>query len=697
MYWLGLWIFLEWQPGWQNPDIALKISWINGVLWCISEQGKSLGDMPSFLTIEEAKKGERNVYTFALIGLLREWGFESGEDKISWSHPDHPELKLDLDPAKPIAHPNIVKEGARICDKVRTKQLDIIRHPSKQQKPLPAWLSFEDGNAGERLNNTLITWNKECPELVFRHTLQENQEDERTYALARRAFRDTVHNHKQELKYLSSRYGFEAFRDDKDGICYIMQPDLDAGVKRNLPMGRGGTVRDLQATLIAFRNEVKNIYDARLSECDGLDKNGFKWDFIEHNGRDAIEIKGKDLEEPVIIPLYWMENCIKLDGLENIRNLIDPPKKVAEKIAVVELTEDIKVETPAAESVTPAEEDETKNQNEKRGRKKSPVVLYKQYSGKDFGHLVIRRSSERGMNPEEVAREVCGVITAPCNITERTVRLWHRNREVPEYDVYKALEQVLIHDNDKIPPIAKDVAAKAFFDAYEKTKKALEDKKDVKVEDVQAFSKLLDHYQEQVKLTDHELAMEVKEKYKWDGLREQETPANIDEDLILDIITNQYQPSFGLARAIIKAIDQEGVLSKEEKQGMFDAFAGIKTDPVKEIIRKRDKLAITPEENIDALRLQMYQIFIPLEYKQITALAFSIDPKNGLNDTVLKQILGTGPIKTMKIEDWEKHGRTLEAVLNVLNKTEDAEKFSALYKRFTGCAPKVMAAEAMVG
>ncbi|MDX1974415.1 MAG: hypothetical protein SFT92_01940 [Rickettsiales bacterium] len=188
-----------------------------------------------------------------------------------------------------------------------------------------------------------------------------------------------------------------------------------------------------------------------------------------------------------------------------------------------------------------------------------------------FGYQVGHRRIEREMTEEDLATAVTQAAPNLPPIDSDMVYRWESNQELPHDTLYHALITVLVDENALISPDHKDEAKAEIRAAYERTKQVLSnpDSRAEDKEDRYAFTNTLRIYRKQINMDDEQFAAAVAEHA---DVRIHEPRESINAELMLSISANAHRPSFGLLRAIIKALDEKRELLEHEKIEIFDAY-----------------------------------------------------------------------------------------------------------------------------
>ncbi len=220
-------------------------------------------------------------------------------------------------------------------------------------------------------------------------------------------------------------------------------------------------------------------------------------------------------------------------------------------------------ETPASITMIQKESEPTMTQEI------SAPIPYEESFGYKVGfHRIVCGLSER-----QLAESVREMAEDRPNIDEDTVFRWQSNQEFPSEDIYSILENILVHENSAV--VDKDAVKKQFRDAYEVTKKALENPNDFGAQDAYkaasfAFVNTLRQFRKSANLQDDaQLAQEVVKRTKSDI---EESPEQIDALLMLKIAANAHRPSFGMVRAIVKTLNEYAPISEDNLASFYSAY-----------------------------------------------------------------------------------------------------------------------------
>ena len=672
------------------------------------------------LTIKEARLGSRNVTTSAVEKLLRSYGFESHKEKrLNWQHLDYSDLQLNIDPNRIDADPQAVKDAAHACEKVRERRKEAAANSTDT---LPAWLNVPEDYSAACNQNTLILWSKETPELAMKMNLKANEQDSQiAYKQAYEQFSGNADFYKVKLTELSENYGFTVARDESE--CTISQADY--GIARHLPVGRAGTSRNVVDILVSLEQEAKQIYDARLEKAIALEEHGFS---VRMPGKDSnkIEIVGNGLNEPIYIPVSGKLDCIDAQGLLQIEGLLERYPRVSKEQfkkeeSIAKAPETLPKDKDALLVINKPDINVSGGKSTGTQTVDAPVILYKapdsvsaehdsqtkepvpmietvaaqpsqtlaQYKD-TFGYHVSLRRFERKLTEAELATQVLKIVGGGGagnypDLNAEKVMQWQMNIELPDEHVYLALRKILVDDNKAIPAKEKEAASQAFDTAYDNTR-AFKEGYSHNQSDAYAFGQMMYQYRQKANLLDDaKLIRQLREGLRWEM---DESQKAIDAKMMFNIMANEYIPSPGLARAIVKALDKSKKLSNEEHEQFIQAYNKVKPDPIKKIItQQKDNFADCAARDI--IRRKMHEFFRTPEGKELTNQNIYVLSKGDvLTVPIIAEILGTNGIKPATTQVWEKRGEALISALQELGaSSSDIREFEELYNHFVNGAP----------
>ena len=309
-------------------------------------------------------------------------------------------------------------------------------------------------------------------------------------------------------------------------------------------------------------------------------------------------------------------------------------------------------------------------------------------SGKSFGYKIGFHQMQRDMNDHDFATAIKNIVQnePDVNIDRKTVFKWQTNQELPKENIYNSLVQVLIDDNNKVEDKAK--AKAEFRDAYERTKKAIEQAATSDKNDTFAFINALDKYREQADLLDNDkLAEKLLKQVKFGA---DEKPEQIDKMLIFKMSQGEHTPSLGLLRATIKALDDNKPLSDQEKREIFDAYALVKPKATS-LIKSNSSTKLSPQsqtvtaglKDITALKKKMRALYVNRDGEEIQGSQISI--ATGISNPEISMILGKGdsiPENKTK-EALLEQGYKLADKLGKLTRDPDkANEFKIIFEQF---------------
>lgn len=306
-------------------------------------------------------------------------------------------------------------------------------------------------------------------------------------------------------------------------------------------------------------------------------------------------------------------------------------------------------------------------------------------SGKSFGYKIGFHRIQRKMDEEGLANAIKKIVQSESDvhIDGETVRRWESNRKFPNENIYEALEQVLIHDNDKVTDKTK--AKEEFRNAYDRSKKAFEGGSKSN-DDAYAFVDTLQKYREQAGLSGHaELAAKLSEHLKFG---DNEKPEKIDAMLIFKMGQGDHIPSLGLVRATIKALDEKGQLTDQEKKGIYDAYSKIKHKTSTKIAPKSGTFVsqVQPESvglgDIIAIKKKMRSLYVNKDGEEIKASQIAIATK--IPDPIISMILGSGKsLPKIKPEGLYELGDKLADKLGKINgDLNQAAEFKKVFNQY---------------
>jgi len=303
-------------------------------------------------------------------------------------------------------------------------------------------------------------------------------------------------------------------------------------------------------------------------------------------------------------------------------------------------------------------------------KENSPMTLP---SEDTFGYKIGYHRMQRDMLEKDLAAAVQEICKNQPNIDTKTVAMWQRNRAVPSQEIYEALVEVLIDKNPLL--LDKDHAKAQFKIAYEKVKKSVASG----ANNEDDFADLLIEYRNNVGMTEGDLADELAKKIKLDV---QEAPEDINKQLIFDIGMGEHVPSFGLLRAIVKALSDKSELTPEEKKEIFDSYA---------LEKSRGGNNYT---KLIELKHKMSQLFV--ENDEVLS-GTKIAARTGLRQGTVSLLLGkeSWPPTMMGVDGMHEYGKKLMILLKEITQSESTVKeFNRLFGQFIEEALKIKQAAA---
>lgn len=306
-----------------------------------------------------------------------------------------------------------------------------------------------------------------------------------------------------------------------------------------------------------------------------------------------------------------------------------------------------------------------------------------------FGYKIGFHRMNRRMSEGDLAEAVKKIIeTQNKEVASRDylnsdrVKDWERNIELPDKEHYEAIVKVLVDENDKIVDDDKEIVRKAFAAAYELSTRARmsgsEAYKGDHNQGLFAFANVLSQYREVADLTEGKFAELLRKQLKFDI---EEKPEEINAEMMLNIGGSGYVPSFGLVRAMVKALDAKKELTPEEKQEIFDAYSVVKE---KRVLAQSLAKGSTPE--LDALKDKMFELFTE-GGKQATMQEISYAAE--LNPAFLSRIFGKSSVDSSTEKTLRKRQEKLADALFEMTQDDDkVTRFNALFESFIHKATK---------
>ena len=653
------------------------------------------------LTIEGALHGGKNISTTAVERLLRSYGFEENSGKRhNWQHPEYTDILLNVDPNITLANPQAVKDAGHACEEVKKRREKQVAANSSET--FPAWLNLPEGLGAAKNDNLLVVWEKEMPELAMRVHLKGNDHDSQTaYNQAYHQFSDISNVYKAKLKDLSEEYGVTATRTGSE--CVIAQADYS--ISRHLPVAQAGNSKNILDALSGLENEVKEIYDTRFEKAISLEERGFTLKMPCSEAK-RIEITGNDLKAPIYVPVFGKLDSIDSAGLQQIEELLQKyplvhAQQVQKEEKPAELPKHQNIVEKKIEEVKPAlvlqpvkeevpvnviSEHVGESGNSVADSPIGPTVISPPQQYKDtFGYQVSLRRFERELTEAQLAEQVQKIVGSGGSqnypdLNAEKVMQWQMNVELPDQHVYLALRKVLVDENKKIPANEKEAAIEAFDHAYENTL-AFKEGYSKNTQDAYAFGQMLYKYRKDGNLLDDgKLVKQVKENLQW---QMEESPRDVNAKMMFNIMANDYVPSPGLARAILKALEKSKRFGDEERKQFTEAYDKVKPDIPKKTISPKN--LVNEYANINILRRQLYQFFLD---KNVEFWEIRLKADEKITVPEIAEILGTNGIKYAESDIWDKRGNALVAALEKLDVDHDkVQNFKDIFERFKNCTP----------
>lgn len=300
-----------------------------------------------------------------------------------------------------------------------------------------------------------------------------------------------------------------------------------------------------------------------------------------------------------------------------------------------------------------------------------------------FGYKVGFHRIERRMSEEDLAEAIKNTsesqdkeIVHKDNLNANTVKDWEKNRTLPNKEYYEAIVKVLVDENEHIEEKDKNKVRQEFEKAYTLSQKARKKGSDSYEgehgSDMFAFADVLSKYRSEAGLKEGKFSELLRKHLKFNI---EEKPEEIDAQMMLNIGGNGYVPSFGLVRAMVKALDTEKELSPEEKQEIFDAYSAVKDKRVLTQSLTKDS---TPELN--ELKEKMFKLFVK-DGKQATMQQISYASE--INSAALSQIFGKSSVVATKEKTLREREEKLADTLSNMTQDDDTVTlFKLLFESF---------------